>query len=154
MKINHKHEFIEAGGKCVRCGESSITKTKAMKKKFKKGQIVYSQGIWKCKVVDDYDVSIAYIPLEGYAPHQKGQTAIANKNLFTIKREKGYSLPKDFERNLEEAMEEMECWSVDNHLEKCQKHYKLSQIYAKGWNDSIKVNKHQNSELQREIQDL
>ena len=55
---------------------------------YKKGQIVYCQGIWKCRVVRDYGSSIDYIPLEGYAPDQKGQTFAAEKSLFNPRKKK------------------------------------------------------------------
>ena len=31
-------------------------------------------------------------------------------------------------KELDQAMEEMECWSVNNHLKKCKKHIPLKEI--------------------------
>ena len=54
------------------------------RKDFKKGQIVYSQGIWKCEVVEDRAGSISYIPLEGYgSEYNRGRIFDASKFLFT-----------------------------------------------------------------------
>lgn len=54
---------------------------------FRPGQIVYSQGWWACRVVEDHGETVSYVPLEGYAPDQKGQTFTADKALFTEARE-------------------------------------------------------------------
>ena len=59
-----------------------------MKKiKWHKGEIVYSQGIWKCRVVKDYGKSIDYIALEGYHPSYNGKVLSATKSLFTENRQ-------------------------------------------------------------------
>jgi len=56
------------------------------KEKFKKGQIVFSQGWWKCKIVEDFGASVSYIPLEGMPDSDKGETFIASKDLFLTKK--------------------------------------------------------------------
>lgn len=58
-------------------------------KRLKKGQIIYSQGEWKCKVVEDLGFpSIRYIPLEGYGPEcDKGKEFSASRDLFSIKKD-------------------------------------------------------------------
>jgi len=52
--------------------------------KYKRGQTVYCQGIWKCKVVKDYGISIDYIPLEG--DNKKIHSAL--KNIFKKLKDK------------------------------------------------------------------
>lgn len=56
--------------------------------KFKKNQIVYCQGEWKCKVVKDFGKGISYIALEGFEDGYKGTELHASKFLFTTKRRK------------------------------------------------------------------
>lgn len=65
----------------------------------KKGQIVYSQGEWKCKVVADYGETMSYIPLEGVPGDQKGHTFTAVKSLFSIKKDKNWGKQKYEEKN-------------------------------------------------------
>ncbi len=60
--------------------------------RFKPGQIVYCQGIWKCRVVEDRGDVIDYLPLQGFVhPEQKGRMFTAAARLF--KRELLYGRP-------------------------------------------------------------
>ena len=82
-KIHGKYENYTDIPKCPIC---DYDKTTPKPKLMKKGQIVYFQGVWKCKVIEDYGGIIFYIPLEGYAPCQKGQQFTANKDFFKEKQ--------------------------------------------------------------------
>ena len=51
---------------------------------FKKNQIVYLQGRWKCKVREDSGKGyITYRALEGFEPSYRGETLSAEKSLFS-----------------------------------------------------------------------
>ena len=58
-------------------------------KTFKKNQIVYCQGRWKCKVIRDWgNGTISYRALEGFESSYKGQTLSASKSLFKATKSK------------------------------------------------------------------
>jgi len=70
----------------------------------KKGQIIYSQGEWKCKFLEDYGETISYLPLEGVPENEKGEIFTASKSLFSIKKDKNwgknnYPSQKKYEKN-------------------------------------------------------
>lgn len=54
----------------------------------KPGQIVYGQGRWKCRVVEDFGESIAYVALEGAPSSYRGETLHAAKDLFATSRDR------------------------------------------------------------------
>lgn len=54
--------------------------------RWKKGQILYGQGVWKVRVVEDDGVSLSYAALEGYSPSYDGKTLTASRDLFVDRR--------------------------------------------------------------------
>ena len=68
------------------------------RERFKKGQIIYSQGCWKCKCIFDDGYSVSYIALEGYESSYKGTLLSATRRLFSPKRDKGWG--KNTKNNL------------------------------------------------------
>jgi hypothetical protein len=55
-------------------------------KKWRKGKIVYIQGEYKARVVDDDGVTVSVVPLEGINPEYKGQEFTYTKDLLKTKR--------------------------------------------------------------------
>lgn len=58
-----------------------------MKERWKPGKIVYCQGRWRCRVVEDDGVRLAYVALEGAGSGYTEQTLNADRTLFTATRE-------------------------------------------------------------------
>lgn len=54
--------------------------------KYTKGQIVFFQGRWRCRVIADNGASVAYVALEGVPPGYADETLNAAKDLFSANR--------------------------------------------------------------------
>ena len=65
-------------------------KKKQSNKMFKKDDIGYLQGIWKCKIVSDNGRTIHYILLEGVEREHEGQVFFIDSSM--IKKE--FNFPK------------------------------------------------------------
>ena len=55
-----------------------------MKKEFKKGDIVYLNGIWKAEIVEDYGDSVCYKPFEGVSDDRIGENLTASKGAYNF----------------------------------------------------------------------
>jgi len=51
------------------------------------GQIVYCQGQWACRVVEDLGDRVCYVALQGHSSTYRGEHLTAMKDLFTEVRD-------------------------------------------------------------------